>query len=35
MELRKNYKYVVTNDTVENASQAIIDIINGVNLKQD
>lgn len=27
MELKKNYKYVVTNDTVDNASQAIIDII--------
>lgn len=27
MELRKNYGYVVTNDTVENASKAIIDII--------
>ena len=28
MELSKNYKYVVVNDTVENASRAIIDIIN-------
>ena len=27
MELSKNYKYVVVNDTVEKASQAIIDII--------
>lgn len=27
MELSKNYKYVVVNDTIENASQAIIDII--------
>ena len=35
MELRKNYKYVVTNDTVKNASQAIIDIITGVSSKQD
>ena len=35
MELSKNYKYVVKNDTVENASRAIIDIINGVSNKQD
>ena len=35
MELSKNYKYVVKNDTVENASHAIIDIINGVSNKQD
>ena len=31
MELRKNYGYVVTNDTVENASKAIIDIIANVS----
>ena len=31
MELKKNYKYVVTNDTIENASQAIIDIIKSVS----
>ncbi len=34
MELKKNYKYVVVNDTIENASNAIIDIIENVN-KQD
>ena len=31
MQLQKNYKYVVVNDTIENASKAIIDIIKGVN----
>ena len=31
MELKKNYKYVVTNDTIENASKAIIDIIKSVS----
>ncbi len=35
MSLKKNYKFVVVNDTVENASQAIINIIIGVNSKQD
>lgn len=35
MELKKNYKYVVVNDTVDNASQAIIDIITDVSTKQD
>ena len=35
MELKNNYKYVVVNDTVENASLAIIDIINSVKDKQD
>ena len=34
MALRKNYKYVVVNDTVENASQAIIDIIKNMNDEQ-
>ena len=34
MALRKNYKYVVVNDTVEKASQAIIDIIKSVSDKQ-
>ena len=31
MELKKNYKYVVTNDTIENSSKAIIDIIKSVS----
>ena len=31
MELKKNYKFVVTNDTIENASKAIIDIIKKVS----
>lgn len=35
MALKKDYKFVVVNDTVENASKAIIDIIIGVNSKQD
>ena len=35
MELRSNYKHVVVNDTVDNASQAIIDIITGENSNQD
>ena len=35
MQLKNNYRYVVTNDTIENASQAIIDIITGVSSKQD
>ena len=30
MELKNNYKYVVVNDTVENASLAILDIMNSV-----
>lgn len=35
MKLINNYKHVVVNDTVENASLAILDIINSVNDKQD
>ena len=35
MELKNNYKYVVVNDTIDNASQAIIDIITGENGNQD
>ena len=35
MELRINYKYVVVNDTIDHASQAIIDIITGENGNQD
>ena len=31
MALKENYKYVVANDTVENASKAIIDIIKSVS----
>lgn len=34
MALRKNYKYVVVNDTIERASQAIIDIIKNVSDEQ-
>lgn len=35
MSLQSNYLYVVTNDTIQNASKAIIDIITGVSKKQD
>ena len=34
MKLQKNYKYVVVNDTVDNASNAIIDIILKMSDKQ-
>lgn len=35
MSSQNNYSYVVINDTIQNASHAIIDIITGVNKKQD